>query len=76
MPSAAALIFKKKSKTLSMNLEKMEGCGRGGISFLQDVHIYEGKYGSKEEIKNQRPSKMTVMEADGTKSSKIQMHNS
>lgn len=54
----------------------MEGWGRGGIGFLQDVHIYEGKYDNKEEIKNQRPSKMTVMEADGTKSSKIQMHNS
>lgn len=53
----------------------MEGWGRGGIGFLQDVHIYEGKYDNKE-IKNQRPSKMTVMEADGTKSSKIQMHNS
>lgn len=71
MPSA--LIFRKQARNL---LKKNGGVGAGRYRFLHDVHIYEGKYDNKEEIKNQRPSKMTVMEADGTKSSKIQMHNS
>lgn len=47
MPSAAALIGTYHNKLL----KKMERWQRGGICFLQDVHIYEGKYVNKEEIK-------------------------